>query len=375
MILIPGVVCCTDFARDTSLRQEPAHNLPIQQIVKISPRRSASAQPLRHNWLVSSILTIGLLTGCTTPNKQPPDAATPTASETPATTTVASTDSSVKVVVTNTVLCDLTKQIAASTVNVVCLLVPGSDPHVYKLTPAARQSIEDAKLVLYGGYDFEPELIKAIKATSNPAPKIAVHEVAVPQPQKFEEDGKSTTDPHIWHNAQNGIKMAETIAANLEKLVPAQAATYKQNTQKLTAEIGQLDTWIKSKIGTIPAAKKVLFTTHDALGYYSKAYGIPVNALEGLSTEEKPNAARAKELVIKIKKVQVPTIFAELTLNPKLINTIAQEAKVKVSEQEIYADGLGEVSSPGGTYQKMMVSNTKAIVEGLGGKFTPFAAN
>ena len=349
-----------------SLHQKPAHNLPIQLIVKISPRRSDSAQTLRRNWLVSSMLIIGLLTGCTTPTKQPSDVAT-TASETPAPTTAASTGSS-KVVVTNTVLCDLTKQIAASTVNVVCLLAPGSDPHVYKITPADRQSIEEAKLILYGGYDFEPELIKAIKATSNPAPKIAVHEVAVPQPQKFEEDGKSTIDPHVWHNAQNGIKIAETIEATLEKLVPAQAATYKQNTQRLTSEIGQLDTWIKAGIATIPAAKKVLFTTHDSLGYYSKAYGIPVDALEGLSTEEKPNAARAKELVDKIKQARVPTIFAELTLNPKLITTIAQAAKVKVAEQEIYADGLGEVSSPGGTYQKMLISNTKAIVGGLGGQ-------
>jgi manganese/iron transport system substrate-binding protein len=338
--------------------------------VKISPHRSDSKHALRFNWFVSLILTMGMLTGCT-PNKQPTDAAIPTASQTPATTT----DSRPKVVVTNTVLCDLTKQIAANTVNVVCLLAPGSDPHVYKLTPEARQSIEDAKLVLYGGYNFEPELAKAIKATSNPAPKVAVHEVAVPQPQQFEEDGKSTTDPHVWHNAQNGIKIAETIEANLEKLVPAHAGIYKQNTQKLTSEIGQLDTWIKSQVNTIPAAKKVLFTTHDSLGYYSKAYGILVAALEGLSTEEKPNAARAKELVDKIKKAQVPIIFAELTLNPKLITTIAQEGNVKVAAQEIYADGLGEVTSPGGTYQKMLVSNTKTIVEGLGGKYTPFVVN
>lgn len=343
--------------------------------MKISSRRSDSKHALRFHWIGLSLLAFGMLTGCTTPaSKQPTDAAIPTARETPATTTAANTDSSPKVVVTNTVLCDLTKQIAASTVNVVCLLAPGSDPHVNKLTPEARQSIEEAKLVLYGGYNLEPELIRAIKATSNPAPKIAVHEVAVPQPQQFEEDGKSTTDPHVWHNAQNGIKIAETIEANLEKLVPAQAATYKQNTQKLTSEIGQLDTWIKSEIGTIPAAKKVLFTTHDALGYYSKAYGIPVEGLEGLSTEEKPNAARAKELVGKIKKAQVQTIFAELTLNPKLITTIAQEAKVKVAEQKIYADGLGEASSSGGTYQNMLASNTKTIVEGLGGKYAPFVA-
>jgi manganese/iron transport system substrate-binding protein len=335
----------------------------------ISPRPSDAKPALRHNWLVSSLLTLGLLTGCTT-GKQPTEATSPAPSETPSASTQSSNP---KVVVTNTILCDLTKQIAASTVDVVCLLAAGSDPHVYKLTPEARKSIEDAKLVFYGGYDFEPELAKAIKATSNPSPKIAVHEVAVPQPQQFEEDGKSTTDPHIWHNAQNGIKIVETIEANLTKLVPAQAATYSQNRQKLTTEIGQIHTWIGSQIGTIPTSKRVLFTTHDALGYYSKAYGIPVDALEGLSTEEKPTAARAKELVGKIKKAQVGTIFAELTINPKLITTIAQEAKVKVSEQEIYTDGLGEASSPAGTYQKMLISNTQTIVEGLGGKYTPFA--
>ena len=314
-------------------------------------------------------MTLGILAGCTTPtNQQPGETPSPTASVSPVTTT----NSNIKVVAANTVLCDLTKQIAANTVNVVCLLAPGSDPHVYKLTPEARKSIEDAQLVLYGGYDFEPELTKAIKATSNPAPKIAVHEVAVPKPQQFEEHGKSTDDPHVWHNAQHGSKIAETIATNLEKLVPAQAATYKQNTQKLTSEIGQLDTWVKLQINTIPADKKVLFTTHDALGYYSTAYGIPVDALEGLSTEEKPNAARAKEMVGKIKKAQVPTIFAELTLNPKLITAIAQEANVKVAEQELYVDGLGEAGSSGETYQQMLVSNTKTIVEGLVVKYTPF---
>jgi manganese/iron transport system substrate-binding protein len=338
--------------------------------VKTSPRRSDLNHLLQSNWLVSSLLLFGLLNGCAAPSSQQSESIpSSTASETPTATTDAP-----KVVVTNTILCDLTKQIAGNTVDVVCLLAAGSDAHVYKLTPAARQSIEDAKLVFYGGYDFEPELIKAIKATSNPAPKVAVHEVAVPQPQTFEEDGKSTTDPHVWHNAQNGIKIATTISASLGKLVPTQATTYQQNTQKLTAELGQLDTWIKAQINTIPAAKKTLFTTHDALGYYSKAYGIPVDALEGLSTDEKPNAARAKEMVGKIEQAKVPTIFAELTLNPKLITAIAQAAKVKVAAQEIYADGLGEASSSGGTYQKMLVSNTKSIVEGLGGKFTPFVA-
>jgi manganese/iron transport system substrate-binding protein len=165
------------------------------------------------------------------------------------------------------------------------------------------------------------------------------------------------------------------IGTSLAKLAPQQATTYQQNTKKLATEITQIDTWIRSQINTIPADKKILFTTHDALGYYSKAYGLPVDALEGISTEEKPNAARARELIDKIKKTKVPTIYAELSLNPQLIKNVAKDAKVKVAEQEIYADGLGEAVSAGGTYQKMLISNTKSIVQGLGGKYLPFAAN
>jgi manganese/iron transport system substrate-binding protein len=317
--------------------------------------------PTRTKLLVL-LLVFGLLNGC--------DRSTKESRENPA-----ANSGKPRVVVTTSVLCDLTKQIAAETIDLVCLLPPGSDPHIYQLTPAARQSIEDAKLILYGGYGFEQELIKAIKATSNPVPKVAVNEIAVPQPQQFTEDGNSASDPHVWHNAKNGAKIVETIANNLVKIAPNSSAIYKQNKQKLTSEIAQIDRWIKTEIDTILPANKVLFTTHDALGYYSKAYGIPVAALEGLSTDERPNAARLRELIEKIRKTQVPTIFVEATVNPQSIETIAKETKVKISQQKIYADGLGEVNSAGGTYQKMLISNTKAIVEGLEGKYTPFVAN
>lgn len=94
-------------------------------------------------------------------------------------------------------------------------------------------AIEQAKLIVYGGYDFEPELIKLIKATSNPATKVAVNELAVPNPLSFEEDGKTVTDPHVWHNAQNGAAMAKVIGDNLSILKPEDAKTYSDNTQKL----------------------------------------------------------------------------------------------------------------------------------------------
>jgi manganese/iron transport system substrate-binding protein len=148
---------------------------------------------------------------------------------------------------------------------------------------------------------------------------------------------------------------------------------YTDNAKKMTSELTQIDSWIKSQISTIPPNQRKLVTTHDALGYYSKAYGIPVEgALQGISTEERPTAAREKELVGVIKNANVPTIFAETSVNPKLIEAVAKEGKVKVSKRELFADGLGEKGSEGDTYTKMLIANTQTIVEGLGGKYTAF---
>jgi manganese/iron transport system substrate-binding protein len=341
--------------------------------------------------------TVGLLTSCATATDTRPEGAATNAASPVATTKAP------KVVATTSVICDLTKRIAEATIQLTCIGNPGQDPHVYQPTPGDRKAIEEADLVLYGGYDFEPNLIKVVQATSSQAPKVAVHEQAVTQPlmgvhdhghgdhsdhdhdhdhshdhdhgdkAKADQAEEKVADPHVWHDARNGMKMAETIATSLKKVAPTEAETYDRNAQKLKQELQQLDAWIRSQIATIPANQRKLITTHDALGYFSEAYGIPVEgALQGISTNEKPTAARIKELVEQIRTTQVPTIFAEQTVNPKLIETVAREANVSVSQRRLFADGLGEPGSGAETYDKMLIANTRTIVEGLGGTYTPF---
>jgi len=304
------------------------------------------------------------------------------------------------VVATTSIICDLTKQVAAETVDLKCLVDPGQDPHTYQPKPDDRKAIEQASLVLYGGYDFEPSIIKLVEASSNEAPKVAIHEVAVPKPimgeehdhghsgHKEEKDDdhddhdhekeekhseEKAPDPHVWHNPQNGVQMVEAIRTNLEKVAPDNAQLYAANAEKVTGEIKEIDSWIKKNVATIPESQRKLVTTHDALSYYTQAYNIDYEgAIEGLSTEVEPTAARIAEISKEIKQENVPTIFAESTHSPKLIERIGQEANVKVSEERLYADNLGEQGSDADSYQKMLVANTKAIVDGLGGKYTAF---
>jgi len=293
-----------------------------------------------------------------------------------------------KVVATTGVICDITKEIAESSIDTICLIKPGDAPHAYQSKPEDRKAIETANLILYAGYGHEPSIIKLIKSTTNSAPKIAVHELAVPKPLmgEHEHEGEQTTeaqphaegekvpDPHVWHNPQNGIRMVEVIRDELKKIAPSNAELYTKNAAKLTTDLQKLDPWIKAQIATIPADKRKLVTTHDALSYYADAYGLEVaGALQGVSTEEQPTAARIAELSSEIKTAGVPTIFAETTTNPKLMETVAREANVKISDKELYSDELGGPGSGADTYEGMLKTNTCAIVSGLGGNCTPFA--
>ncbi|NJL80553.1 MAG: zinc ABC transporter solute-binding protein [Richelia sp. RM2_1_2] len=337
---------------------------------------------------VNAVATLTFAIGLISCGETPSVNSNTETTENTATNTSTTTGERPLVVATTSILCDLTKQVAAQTVDLKCLVGAGADPHTYQPKPEDRKAIEQANLVLYGGYNFEPSIIKLVQASTNTAPKVAVHEVAVPKPiigeehdhdhggEHSEEEKHSeekAPDPHVWHNPQNGVQMVEAIRSNLEKVAPNNAELYAANTQKVTEEIKQIDSWIKQNIATIPANQRKLVTTHDALGYYTQAYNINYEgAIEGLSTEAEPTAARIAELSKEIKQEKVPTIFAESTHSSKLIERVAQEANVKVSPEKLYADGLGEPGTDADTYQKMLIANTKAIVDGLGGKYTAF---
>ncbi|MDM9384759.1 zinc ABC transporter substrate-binding protein [Chlorogloeopsis sp. ULAP01] len=278
-----------------------------------------------------------------------------------------------RVVATTSVLCDLIKQVAAQTVALTCLIPPEINPHLYQPKTEDRQALNEANIIFFNGYNFEPNLFKVIKASKNGAAKIAVAQRAVPKPLQYRKDGRIVPDPHVWHNPKNGMRMVEVISANLSKVSPEHTSIYKSNTQKIKQELTQLDTWIKSRIASIPPKNRELITVHNTMGYYAKAYNLSwTSVLQSVNNQEQIPATRVKTLVQTIKQARVPRIFIETTTNPSILNPVTQKAKVKVSKRQLFADNLGELGTDGDTYQKMLTANTRTIVEGLGGTYLIF---
>ncbi|HEY9674580.1 MAG TPA: metal ABC transporter substrate-binding protein [Waterburya sp.] len=278
-----------------------------------------------------------------------------------------------KVVSTSTMITDWTEQVGGDEIQVRGILKPGADPHVYEPVPADSQALEDADLILYNGYNLEPGLIKLMNSTGVKAKKFAVGEVV--KPLDLKHQGKQVPDPHVWGDAKNAIAMVNGIRDRLIELQPKDKEKFTQNAARLTDELQGVNTWIGKQIQTIPVDQRKLVTTHDAFQYYSHAYGIPVvGTLIGISTEEQPSAQTVKRLSDSVKAVRVPAIFAETTINPALIKTVADEAGVKLAPRQLYSDSIGAPGSEGDTYIKMLVANTRTIVEALGGKYTAFVA-
>lgn len=276
-----------------------------------------------------------------------------------------------QVVSTSTILTDWTAAIAGDEVTLTGILKPGNDPHVYEPVPADSIALEKADLILYNGFNLEPGLIRMMNAAGLQARKLAVGEVV--KPLQLQEDGATVPDPHVWGDVKNAIAMTRAVRDALIEVSPEDRQVFTQNSDRLIAELEQLDAWIKQQIATIPAEQRQLVTTHDAFQYYANAYGLQVaGTLIGISTEEQPSAQTVQKLVQSIKATRVPAIFAETTINPQLITTVAQEAGIKLSPKQLYSDSIGAPGSEGDTYIKMMVSNTRAIVEALGGTYTPF---
>lgn len=306
---------------------------------------------MRNNHILIWVIVIALLTSCSRSPQQ-------------------LTTSRPTIVVTFSILADITQQIGKDVVDVVSLVPADGDAHVYEPTPADGVRMHDAVAIVQLGLSFEPWFDELYNASgSNAAVIIASRDIATIEAHGDEHDTHADAgevDPHVWHDVKRTIQIATNIRDGLIKIAPSQAATLNANAQVYIDKLRALDSEITTKVATIPEAQRVLVTNHDTFQYFASTYGFTVlgSALGSVSTESAdPGAGKIAALADAIKASGVPAIFVENVANPKLIEQIAQTAGVKVAPP-LYTDALSRTGD-GITYIDMMRYNVDTIVNAL----------
>jgi ABC-type Zn uptake system ZnuABC Zn-binding protein ZnuA len=276
------------------------------------------------------------------------------------------------VVATTPVVADFVRSVGGDRVHVVQILKPGVDPHDYEASPGDVQAIADADLVVKSGVGLEAAwLDDTVDAAGYQGEVVDASRGVTIRAGNGDAD-QAAGDPHIWHDPVNARTMVGDIAAALVAKDPAGKAGYERAVAAYDAELATLDREDRAKIATIPAGQRMLVTNHDAFGYYCARYGITFvgSIIPSLDSSAELSGNELSDLVAKIRRTGVRAVFSESSLPPKTAETVAQEAGVQVVEGEdaLYADGLGPVGSPGGTYIGAERHNTDTIVKALGGR-------
>jgi ABC-type Zn uptake system ZnuABC Zn-binding protein ZnuA len=162
------------------------------------------------------------------------------------------------------------------------------------------------------------------------------------------------------------VKATEAIRDALSKADPGGKSAYTRNAERYAQSLRDLDARIERCVAKLPAERRKLVTSHDSLGYYARRYGFDVvgAAIPSLSSQAEPSAASTEDLVDQIREQDVPAIFPESALDPRLEKAIAREAGAEVAPP-LYTDALGPPDSPGATYVGALAHNTRTIVTAL----------
>jgi len=262
----------------------------------------------------------------------------------------------INAVATISIIGDVVKNVAGDAVDLVTLVGPNGDAHEYEPIPADSVNISKADIIFENGLHLEHWLDKLYSASGSKAWRIVVSKGV--HPRVF-EDNPQEVDPHAWQDVTNVILYTQNVRDALMTVDPANKLKYAANAADYISKLRSLDSWVKDQVALIPADKRKLVTNHDALGYFARAYGFKIigAVIPSATTEAAdPSAQQTVQLLGIIKANGVHAIFSENMANPKLAQTLSQEAGVEVGP-ELYTDALGPVGSDGETYLKMIKYN------------------
>lgn len=273
------------------------------------------------------------------------------------------------VVVTNSILNDITKEVAGDNIDLHSIVPVGKDPHDYEPLPEDVQKSTDADVLFYNGLNLETggnawfaKLVENANKVEGEDYFKASEGVEPLYLEGGEDEGKE--DPHAWLDLENGMLYAENIAEVLIEKDPDNAEDYKENLEAYLQKLSTLDQEAKQKFASIPEEHKLIVTSEGCFKYFSKAYGVPSAYIWEINTEEEGTPDQIRNLVDQLKESNVQSLFVESSVNPNPMESVARDSGVPIYA-EIFTDSIAEEGEDGDSYYAMMKWNLDKIYEGL----------
>jgi zinc transport system substrate-binding protein len=261
-------------------------------------------------------------------------------------------------------LAEAASRVGGDLVSVQNLTPPGVEPHDLELAPDDIEAIANADVIVYLGGGFQPAVEDALAEAEHAVTVDALNAVATNAAPASEADEGLTVDPHVWLDPARYEEIVRSVSAALSKADPANEATYAANAEAYIGQIAALDE--EFRVGLSDCERTTIVTSHEAFGYLADAYGLTQVGILGLSPEAEPDPRRLAELRDLVEREGVTTIFAEELVSPKVAETLASEAGVRVAVLNPIESLTDAQEKAGEDYLSLMRENLDTLRRALG---------
>jgi ABC-type Zn uptake system ZnuABC Zn-binding protein ZnuA len=277
-----------------------------------------------------------------------------------------------RVLVVESFLADITRNIAGDRLTVETLIPLGVDPHAFEPSPRDIAHIADSTVLVINGAGFEGWLAETL---ANAGGQRSVIEAAANLQSRTPREGEEAVmnpqdkDPHFWLDPNNVIHYAENIRDGLTAADPAGKEIYLSNAADYIAQLKALDAEIQTQVEQIPPEKRLIVTNHESFGYFADRYDFTIigTVVPSVSSDSSPSAQQLARLIDHIRETGASALFLETGTNPKLAEQIAADTNIRVITG-LHTHSLTKADGPAATYIEMMRDNTRLIVEALRAK-------
>ena len=281
----------------------------------------------------------------------------------------ASDTGTLKVVATNSIIADITKNIGKDRITLHSIVPVGKNPHEYEPLPKDIKKTAEADVIFYNGLNLETGgnawFEKLVKNTEKKAGKdyFAVSD-GVKTIYLNGQSKKGKEDPHAWLDLKNGIIYAKNIEKQLSAKDPKNKSFYRRNRRAYVKKLNVLHSKAKREFENIPADKKIIVTSEGCFKYFSRAYNIPSIYIWEINTEQEGTPRQLRKLIYRLKGSSIPALFVESSVDPRSMKTVSKDTGIQIYS-ELFTDSVAEKGQAGDSYYAMMKWNLDKIIAGL----------
>jgi manganese/zinc/iron transport system substrate-binding protein len=312
--------------------------------------------------LVGSFLGLILLSGCTRQS----------------TSNDLADKDTLDVVCTTGPVADILRNLGGERLNVIGLMGPGVDPHLYRASAADVERLHEADMIFYNGLHLEGRMAEMFETMAARKPTFAVtqsleetNNPKLRKPPEFE----GYYDPHVWHDPSLWAECVKYVVKVLGEKDPSHRDLYAKNAEDYLKSLAEVDAYCREQLETIPEDQRALVSVHDAFNYFCEAYGLTSMPLKGVSTADEVTIGRMDEVVQFLVNRKIKAVFVESATSPQIVEALLEPCRkagheVKIGpkagvEFVLYADALGPTGSGADNYAGMIKANVDTIVSGL----------